>query len=172
MGMKKSEMVREAGEASEAHRKAERVCYCTPSRQMMMSVEKVCMNEGMPEVVEEMSERIAVQLRVLTDRVRHNEPLRTFDTMDTSAAYAIWNEPGFNEEHAGSIVRQAFEQAAVTYEAEEIAAWDAAKAAWEESVRSAAKTSVRRKVAPPLDPAAQRGKTAKVAQESTIKHEA
>jgi len=164
--MKKSEMVREAGEASEAHRKAERVCYCTPSRQMVMSVNKVCMNQNLPnpqEVADEMCERIAVQLRELTGRVGDNEPLRTFDTMDTSAAYSIWVEHSRGND--GSIVRQAFEQAAKTYEADEIAEWDAAKAAWEASLRPAA-PKVRHKTSEALDPAQKRTKAK--AQKTTV----
>lgn len=166
--MRKSEMVREAGKASQAHKDSQRYCYCTPSRAMLMSVRNVCLNQNVPnpqEIADEISERVAEQMRTLTGRERYREDLQDFDTVDSSAAYALW--------HRGDeVVQKCFEEAAKTYEAEEIAAWDAAKAAWEESVRAAAaKTPVRRKAAQPLDPARKRNKAGAKAQKSAVRAE-
>jgi hypothetical protein len=157
---KKSEMVREAAKASQKFKDNERVCYCTPSRRMVMSVRDVCLNQNMPEVAEEMCDRIAVEMRRVTGREHFGESLADFDTMDSQAAYAIWDS-------GDRKVRESFEGAALTYEKEEIEEWDAAKAAWEESVRAAAKPRVRQKAAPSLDPAQKRTKAKKAAVKVT-----
>lgn len=149
--MNKSEIVREAGRASQEHKDNERECWCTPSRAMVMSVTQACSSAGIVEEAGEMCERVAREMRQLTGRELHEESLVEFDTMDSSAAYAIWDRDD-------TIVRKSFEQAAVSYEAEEIAAWDAAKAAWEESVRAAAAATVTQKAAPPIDPAQRRAR--------------
>lgn len=149
--MNKSDVVRDAAERSEVHKNTT-PCYCTPSRAMALSLRKACASANLqdPDVVaREMQERLAEELRKRTNRERRNESLSSFDTMDTDAAYAIWN---------GTTVVDSFEAVAVRYQVEEVEAWDAAKAAWEESVRTAAKTRVSRKTAPPLDPAAHRAK--------------
>jgi len=161
--MRKSELVREAGAASKQHEESQTTCYCTPSRAMRLSIKNVCLNQNLPnpdEVIKEIEARVGAQMAEVTRSQGRGYALRDFDTMDSSAAYALgWDH---------SKATESFERAAKAYEAEEMAAWDAAKAAWEASVRAAAKTPIRREAAPALDPASQRTKTKAVVQESTV----
>ena len=113
--MKKSEMIRAAlGRVRQlGNRPGERVCYCTPNRQMVLSVENVTMNQlnDLPHdqvrgMMREMMSTIAEKLREVTNRTDHNESLAEFDEEDTEAAMALDD----------TIVQEAFEKAALQYE--------------------------------------------------------
>jgi hypothetical protein len=150
-----SEVVRDAAQRVRTHGENQRVCYCTPSRRMMLSVRDACLNQNIPnprEVAEEINNTIGAKLQQITG---HRAPMRQFDTEDTDAAYTLTDR----------IVRDAFEQTAQQYEAAEIRAWDAAKAAWEKTVRAAAEPPVRHQEAGQLDPSRYRTKAKKVEAE-------
>jgi len=108
--MKKSEMIREAFKNVRRHR--ERVCYCTPNRQMALSLEHVCMNQNVGSPAEQrktladLMNTVAERLRELTNRWHEKESLHQFDENDSRAAYALNDR----------IVEEAFEKAAVVYE--------------------------------------------------------
>jgi hypothetical protein len=107
--MKKSEMVRAAADRVRAIGEGRRVCYCTPSREMALSLRTVALNENMPNaehVVEEIASSLAEKLREATGRTAEHESLLRFDTEDTDAAYSLTD----------SIVRNAFEKTAQMYE--------------------------------------------------------
>jgi hypothetical protein len=113
--MKKSEMIRAAlGRVrSLGNRPGERVCYCTPNRQMVLSIQNVAMNElnALPHeeqrsTLRELYNTVAEKLREVTNRTDRGESLDDFDEEDTSAAMALDDE----------IVAEAFEKAALTYE--------------------------------------------------------
>jgi hypothetical protein len=104
---KKSEMVQEA--AAMVRGVEGRVCYCTPSREMVRSIQRVVAQHAVPNaqhVVDEMSDSVAEQLRNATGRIKEHESLRQFDTEDTDAAYALTNQ----------IVRDAYAKTAAMYQ--------------------------------------------------------
>jgi hypothetical protein len=109
--MKKSEIVR-AAKQRVRRMGDQRVCYCTPNRQMMLSLERACMNENVGTPVEqrsllqELTTAITERLRELTNRWHEREPLREFDTEDTPAAYALTD----------AIVDEAYDKTAMDYE--------------------------------------------------------
>jgi hypothetical protein len=108
--MKKSEVVQAAKKLVRRHGD-QRVCYCTPNRQMMLGLQKACMNEnvGTPaqqkSLLEELTTAIGDRLRELTNRWHEREPLREFDTEDTPAAYALTD----------AIVDEAYDKTAMDY---------------------------------------------------------
>jgi hypothetical protein len=109
--MKKSEVVK-AAKGRVRRMGDQRVCYCTPNRQMMFSLERACLNQNVGTPVEqrsllqELTQAIGDRLRELTNRWHERESLRVFDTEDTPAAYALTD----------AIVDQAFDKTAADYE--------------------------------------------------------
>jgi hypothetical protein len=110
--MKKSEMIRAA--LGRTRRMGnQRVCYCTPNRQMVMGMQAVTMNEltefsteHQQSTLRDLMNTVAEKLREVTNRTDRNESLREFDTEDTPAAESLTD----------SIVEEAYEKAAVAYE--------------------------------------------------------
>lgn len=113
--MKKSEMIRSAlGRVRRlGNRPGERVCYCTPTRQMVHSVEAVTMNElnefgseHQQSTLRDLIATVTEKLREVTNRTDRNESLYEFDREDTDAATAL----------SDAAVEEAFEKAAIAYE--------------------------------------------------------
>jgi hypothetical protein len=113
--MRKSEMIRAALGRVRRLGKDRRVCYCTPNRQMLLSIDTVALNNvhgnystaaDRAEVAEDLKATVAHHLREVTNRMENEETLRDFDTEDTQAAYSLTDD----------IVEEAFEKAAVAYE--------------------------------------------------------
>jgi hypothetical protein len=107
--MKKSEIIRQAAGRVRHVAGGQRVCYCTPSREMVLSIQDVAMN-NLPvaerAVIPSLMGMVAQKLREVTGRTGKGESLREFDTEDTDAAYALTDR----------VVEEAFEKAAVMYE--------------------------------------------------------
>jgi hypothetical protein len=113
--MKKSEMIRAALNRVRQVGGDGRVCYCTPSREMVFSVEAVVQNnlaefqqtaQEPRHVVAEMMSSLAEKLREATGRTSRDETLHDFDEEDSSAALALDD----------AIVEEAFEKTALMYE--------------------------------------------------------
>lgn len=111
--MKKSEMIRAALTRVRRLGKDQRVCYCTPNRGLVLSMETVVQNNlaefkdvSPRSMLSEMLSTVAEKMREVTNRTSQGESLREFDTEDTPAAMALTDE----------VVEEAFEKAALTYE--------------------------------------------------------
>lgn len=113
--MRKSEMIRAALGRVRRLGRGQRVCYCTPSRDMVRNLEYVAMDnvhgnfstrEDRMATAEDLKATVAHHLREVTNRLENEETLRDFDTEDTQAAYALTDEA----------VEEAFEKAAIAYE--------------------------------------------------------
>lgn len=91
------------------NRQGARVCYCTPSRNMVRGLEAVALNEintDQSALFYELSSTVADKLREVTNRTGTKESLYDFDREDTYASQAL------ND----SLVEEAFEKAALLYE--------------------------------------------------------
>jgi hypothetical protein len=110
--MRKSELIRAAlGRIRRlGNRQGERVCYCTPSRNMVRGLETVVLNNistnDQSSLFSELSHTVADKLREVTNRVGSKESLYDFDREDTYAAQSL------ND----TLVEEAYEKAALMYE--------------------------------------------------------
>jgi hypothetical protein len=94
-----------------------RACYCTPSRDMLLNIESVALNEvhgnfstleDRRSTARELIATVGAKLREVTNRGDEHETLKDFDTEDTPAAYSLDD----------ALVEEAFEKAALAYEEE------------------------------------------------------
>jgi hypothetical protein len=106
--MKKSEMIRAAaGRVRRLGRRGERVCYCTPTRNMVLSLENVAMNElnefeAARSMVQELMTAVADKFRETLNLGRST----TLHELDEDDGDVVSDE----------VVEEAFEKAALMYE--------------------------------------------------------
>jgi hypothetical protein len=112
--MKKSEMIRAAaGRVRRLGRGGRRECYCTPTRNMVLSLEEVAMNQlndfGNPQFGAEVRSTLREMMSAVAEKFRealnldHEESLMQLDEDDGDMV-------------TDELVEEAFEKAALMYE--------------------------------------------------------
>ena len=110
--MKKSEMIRAAAarvKAAATRRGGDRVCYCTPTREMRLSIQNVAMNElndlGTTSVRDQLREMMSTVATKISEALNLSQST-SLDELDHDDGDIVSDE----------VVEEAFEKAALMYE--------------------------------------------------------